>query len=64
MNDLTIYNYKGIITDTQHEFITIKGVNLEDILSEYSIEDIVDALVDADKDAGVIDELARRNEDE
>lgn len=22
MNDLTIYNYTGTITDTQHEFIT------------------------------------------
>ena len=61
MNDLTIYNYKGIITDTQGEFITIKGISLEDILNEYSTEQIVDALVATSKDADVIDELAKRS---
>ena len=64
MNDLTIYNYKGIITDSQGEFITIKGVNLEDILNEYSTEDIVYALCATNKDADVIDELAKMSEEE
>ena len=64
MNELTIYNYTGIVTDTQGEFITIKGVSLEDILHEYTTEEIVDALVATDKDAGVIDELAKRSEEE
>ena len=64
MNELTIYNYKGLETNTEDEFVTIKGVSLEDILSEYSIEEIVDALVDTDKDAGVIDELAKRSVEE
>jgi len=64
MNYLTIYNYTGIITDSQHEFVTIKGVNLEDILHEYSIDEIVDALVADDKDADVIEELAKRSEEE
>lgn len=64
MNDLTIYNYKTLITDAQHEFVTIKGVQLSDILNEYSVEDIVDALVETDKDADVIDELAKRSEEE
>ena len=64
MNELTIYNYKTLITDSQHEFITIKGVQLADILNEYTIEEIVDALCDAGKDADVIDELAKRSEEE
>ena len=64
MNELTIYNYTGLITDSQHEFVTIKGVNLEDILNEYSTEEIVDALVSTSKDADVIDELAKRSEEE
>ena len=64
MNELTIYNYTGITTDTQHEFVTIKGVSLEDILHEYSIEQIVDALIATKKDADVIDELAKRSEEE
>ena len=64
MNELTIYNYTGLITDTQGEFVTIKGVNLDDILNEYSTEEIVDALVTTSKDAGVIDELAKRSEEE
>ena len=64
MNDLTIYNYTGAIADSQHEFITIKGVNLDDILHEYSIEQIVDALCATGKDADVIDGLAKRSEEE
>ena len=64
MNELTIYNYTGLITDSQSEFVTIKGVNLEDILNEYSTEEIVDALVATSKDADVIDELAKRSEEE
>jgi len=64
MNELTIYNYTGIVTDTQSESVTIKGVSLENILHEYSTEEIVDALVATSKDAGVIDELAKRSEEE
>ena len=64
MNELTIYNYTGLITDSQGEFVTIKGVSLEDILNEYSTEEIVDALVATGKDADVIDELAKRSDEE
>ena len=64
MNELTIYKYTGITTDTQSESVTIKGVSLEDILNEYSTEEIVDALVATSKDADVIDELAKRSEEE
>ena len=64
MDELTIYNYKGLETNTEDEYVTIKGVNLDDILNEYSTEEIVDALVAADKDADVIDELAKRSEEE
>ena len=64
MNELTIYNYKGLETNTEDEFVTIKGVNLEDILNEYSTEDIVDALVATDKHADVIDEILKRNREE
>ena len=64
MNELTIYNYTGITTDTQGESVTIKGVSLENILNEYSTEEIVDALVATSRDADVIDELAKRGEEE
>lgn len=64
MNELTIYNYTGIVTDTQGEFVTIRGVQLADILNEYSTEEIVDALVATSKDADVIDELAKRSVEE
>ena len=64
MNELTIYKYRGIATNTQDNYVTIKGVSLEDILNEYSTEEIVDALVASSKDAGVIDELAKRSEEE
>lgn len=37
---------------------------MEDILHEYSTERIVDALVATSKDADVIDELAKRSEEE
>lgn len=65
MNDtLNIYNFSGFGVDMEDNCMTIKGVQLADILNEYSVEDIVDALVDADKDAGVIEELAKRAEEE
>ena len=64
MNELTIYNYKGLETNTEDEFVTIKGVSLEDILNEYSTEEIVDALVATDKHADVIDEILKRNREE
>ena len=61
MNELTIYKYERIATNVQDNYVTIKGVSLEDILNEYSTEDIVDALVATSKDANVIDELAKRS---
>ena len=64
MNELTIYNYKRIEVNTGDEYVTIKGVSLEDILHEYSTEEIIDALVATGKDADVIDELAKRSEEE
>ena len=44
--------------------LTIKGVSLEDILNEYSTEEIVDALIATDKDADVIYELAKRSDED
>ena len=65
MNDtLNIYNFSGFGVVMEDNCMTIKGVQLTDILNEYSIEEIVDALVDASKDADVIDELAKRSEEE
>ena len=64
MNELTIYNYKTLITDSQHEFVTIKGVQLADILNEYSVEEIVEALVATDKHADVLDEIIKRSREE
>ena len=64
MNELTIYNYTGIVTDSQHEFVTIKGVSLEDILNEYTIEETVDALTATDKHADVLDEIIKRSREE
>lgn len=65
MNDtLNIYHIKGFDVDMDSNCMTIKGVQLADILHEYSIEEIVDALVDSSKDADVIDELAKRSEEE
>ena len=65
MNDtLNIYNFSGFGVVMEDNCMTIKGVQLEDILNEYSIEEIVDALVDSSKDADVIDELAKRSEEE
>ena len=58
MNDtLNIYHITGFNVDMDSNCMTIKGVQLEDIINEYSIEEIVDALVAADKDDDVIDEL-------
>ena len=65
MNDtLNIYNISGLDIDMDSNCMTIKGVQLADILNEYSVEEIVDALVDSSKDADVIDELAKRSEEE
>lgn len=64
MNELTIYNYKTITANALDEFVTIEGVQLSDILNEYSTEDIVDALCDAGKDAEVINELSKLNEED
>lgn len=65
MNDtLNIYHISGFDVDMDSNCMTIKGVQLADILNEYSIEEIVDALVETDKDADVIDELAKRSEEE
>jgi len=65
MNDtLNIYNFSGFGVVMEDNCMTIRGVQLEDILNEYSTEDIVDALCDAGKDAEVIDELAKRSEEE
>ena len=65
MNDtLNIYNFSGFGVTMEDNCMTIKGIQLEDILNEYSVEDIVDALVDTSKDADVIEELAKRAEEE
>lgn len=64
MNELTIYNYKTITANALDEFVTIEGVQLEDILSEYSIEDIVEALIATDKHADVLDEIIKRKREE
>lgn len=63
-DDLNIYNFSGFGVVMEDSTMTIKGVLLEDILQEYNIDQIVDALVAADKDAGVIDELASRKVEE
>jgi len=65
MNDsLNIYNFSGFGVVMEDNCMTIRGVQLADILNEYSVEEIVDALCDADKDADVVDELAKRSEEE
>lgn len=65
MNDtLNIHNFKGFGVVMEDGSMTIKGVQLADILNEYSVEEIVEALVETDKDADVIDELAKRSEEE
>lgn len=65
MNDtLNIYHIKGFDVDMDSNCMTIKGVQLADILNEYSLEEIVDALCDAGKDADVIGELAKRSEED
>ena len=63
-DDLNIYNFSGFGVVMEDSIMTIRGVLLEDILQEYNIDQIVDALVAADKDAGVIDELASRKVEE
>ena len=65
MNDsLNIYNVSELRAYMDGSVVTIKGVQLADILNEYSVEEIVDALCDASKDADVFDELAKRSEEE
>lgn len=44
--------------------MTIKGVQLSDILNEYSTEEIVDALVATSKDADVLDEIIKLGREE
>ena len=64
MNDtLNIYNFSGLDIDMESNCMTIKGVQLADILNEYSVEEIVDALCDTDKDADVVDELLKLKEE-
>lgn len=65
MNDtLNIYHISGFNVDMDSNCMTIKGVQLADILNEYSIEDIVEALIDTDKSAEVFDVIARLAEEE
>jgi len=65
MNDtLNIYHISGFNVDMDSNCMTIKGVQLADILNEYSVEEIVDALCDSSKDADVIGELAKLAEEE
>lgn len=46
MNDtLNIYNFSGFGVTMDDNCMTIKGVQLADILNEYSVEEIVDALI-------------------
>lgn len=62
MNDtLNIYNFSGFGVVMEDSTMTIKGVQLADILNEYSIEEIADALIETDKDSEVIEELAKRD---
>ena len=65
MNDtLNIYNISGLDIDMDSNCMTIKGVQLADILNEYSVEEIVDALIETDKHADVLDEIIKRNREE
>ena len=65
MNDtLNIYHISGFDVDMDSNCMTIKGVQLADILNEYSVEEIVDALVATDKHADVLDEIIKRNREE
>ena len=65
MNDsLNIYHISGFDVDMDSNCMTIKGVQIEDILNEYTIEEIVDALTATDKHADVLDEIIKRNSEE
>ena len=65
MNDsLNIYHISGFDVDMDSNCMTIKGVQLEDILNEYSAEEIVEALVATDKHADVLDEIIKRSREE
>ena len=61
---LNIYHISGFDVDMDSNCMTIKGVQLADILNEYSIDEIVDALCAAGKDAEVISELSKLEEEE
>lgn len=61
---LNIYNFSNVDVDMDSNCMTIKGVQLEDILYEYTIEEIVDALTATDKHADVLDEIIKRNREE
>lgn len=63
MNDsLNIYHISGFDVDMDSNCMTIKGIQLEDILNEYSTEDIVDALFNTDKAGDVLDKIIKTNE--
>ena len=65
MNDtLNIYNFSGFWVDMEDNSMTIKGVQLADILNEYSVEEIVEALVATDKHSDVLDEIIKRSREE
>ena len=65
MNDsLNIYNFSGFGVVMEDGSMTIKGVQLADILNEYSVEEIVEALVATDKHADVLDEIIKRGRKE
>ena len=65
MNDtLNIYNFSGFGVVMEDNCMTIKGVQLADILHEYSVEEIVEALVATDKHADVLDEIIKRSREE
>ena len=61
---LNIYNFSGLDFDMESNCMTIKGVQLADVLNEYSVEEIVDALVATDKHADVLDEIIKRGREE
>lgn len=63
MNDsLNIYHISGFHVDMDSNCMTIKGVQLEEILNEYSTEDIVDALFNTDKASDALDLIVKTNE--
>ena len=61
---LSIYNFSGLNFDMESNCMAIKGVQLADILNEYSVQEIVEALCDEGKDADVLDKIIKRNREE